>query len=97
MKKTSTLLSVALLALLPSCFTMNHQVGAGAQGTEVESDRQWYILWGLVELGHEVDSQEMAQGAADYDIETQWAPLDILMNFFTGIVSIHSRTTKVTH
>jgi len=38
----------------------------------------------------------MAGGAANYEIKTEQSPLDIIINFFTGIVTVYSRTVTVT-
>ncbi|NOT32111.1 MAG: hypothetical protein HOP15_16815 [Planctomycetes bacterium] len=94
--KCSTVgLAVALSICLSSCFTLNHTVGQGAQGNDKESKRVWFALWGLVPLSG-FDSKELAGDAKDYDVETQWKPLDILINIVTGYVSFYSRTVTVT-
>ena len=87
---------VVLVLLVPmtSCFTMKHRVGTGAAGSQEVQNRQWFALWGLIPLGS-VDSQAMAGGAANYDVQTQWSPLDVIMNIFTGYVSFYSRTITV--
>ena len=80
---------------LAGCYTMNHKVGNGAQGSSVVEKRQWYVLFGLVPL-EEISSHVMANGAKDYDVKTEWTPLDILMNIVTGWLSFYSRTITVT-
>jgi len=94
-----TLRSMALLSALAlpmsSCYTFEHQVGDGGSGGSEQTDRQWFILWGLVEL-NSVDSQAMADGATDYTATTEWTPLDILINIFTGYITVYSRTYTVT-
>jgi hypothetical protein len=95
-RKLSGALSALTLTLaLSGCYTLNHTVGRGAQGNDDEEKRQWYALWGLVPFD-EVDSQDLANGAQDYSVRTQWTPIDILINIFTGIVTITSRTVTVT-
>jgi hypothetical protein len=71
MKKIATvLILVIVLGLVAGCFTTVHKVGNGSQtGTVVEA-RQWYAIWGLVPIGDKVDSQAMANGAADYEVKT---------------------------
>ncbi len=97
MKKT--LRSIALLGALTlpmtSCYTFHHEVGDGGTGASEETERQWFILFGLVEL-NKVDSQAMAGGATDYTASTEWTPLDILINIFTGYITVYSRTYTVT-
>ncbi len=45
---------------------------------------------------NDVDSAELADGAADYTIETEQSALDVIINIFTSIVSVYSRTVTVT-
>jgi hypothetical protein len=77
------------------CSTHIHKVGNGAQGTTKETGRQWYILFGLVPL-NDIDSNAMSGGEQNYTVQTQASPLDIIIGFFTGIVTINSRTVTVT-
>jgi predicted small secreted protein len=96
MKKIiSVFLIVVFCFFLVGCYTMVHQVGKGAQGDMKVSKTQWYILWGLVPL-NDANSQAMAGGATDYTIMTQMSPLDFVMNIFTGMVTVYSRTVTVT-
>jgi hypothetical protein len=96
MKKIITvLLIVAFCFIFVGCYTMVHQVGKGAQGSTTATKTQWYILWGLVPL-NEVNSQALASGATDYTIQTQLSPMDFVMNIFTGMVTVYSRTVTVT-
>lgn len=77
------------------CYTMKHTVGAGAKGSQTESARQWYALWGLISISSP-DSKEMAKGATDYTITTTQSFVDVLIGAFTGIVTIYPRTVEVT-
>ncbi len=97
MKKTclSCLLALVLAISSTACYTLNHTVGDGAQGTTEVSKRQWWAVWGLVPIG-EVDSYDLAKGAKDYSVETQWTIIDILLNLITGWVTIFSQTVTVT-
>ncbi len=70
-------------------------MGKGAQGDSEKEKRQWYAIWGLVPLG-EIDSQDLAGDAQDYSVRTQASVLDIIINIFTGFVTITSRTITVT-
>ena len=72
-----------------------HTVGKGAQGDNKIESRQWYILFGLVPL-NEVDTKEMSGDAENYEIKTEQAALDIVMNIFTSMISVYSRTVTVT-
>ncbi len=95
LKTITAIILVVTMLFVMGCTAHTHYIGQGAQNGETVSKRQWYILWGLVPLG-DVDTQAMAAGAQNYEIKTSWAPLDILLNIFTGMVTIQSRTVKVT-
>ena len=79
-----------------SCFTLTHQVGDGAQSGVTVSKKQWYAVWGLVPIGEEVDTREMADGKEDYTITTQHSFVDMVISAFTGIVTIQVKTLEVT-
>lgn len=95
MKKITSLTLVPLLmVVMVGCMAHHHVIGDGAKtGVEV-SARQWYILGGLIPL-NEVNTKEMAGGATDYEIITAQTFTDYLINAFTGIVTVYSRTVTV--
>ena len=97
MKKTvkSLILSCVFVVGLSSCFTLEHTVGSGAQNGVENTQRQWYALWGLVEL-NDVDSKQMAGGASDYTIVSERTFVDSLIGLFTGIVTIYPQSVTVT-
>jgi len=95
MKKIFAGLLIATIVLFEvGCYTHHHIVGNGAKGNTEVTARQWYILFGLVPLNN-VDTKEMAAGATDYEIITQTSFLDIVMNMFTGYITVYSRTVEV--
>lgn len=94
-KITSILLLLCMCVTLSGCFTINHKVGNGAQGSTKVEQRQWYVLWGLVPL-NEVDSQAMAAGANDYTVTTQHTFLDMVIGIFTGLITVQPKTVAVT-
>ena len=87
--------SLALLLALAACHALDHRVGTGAAGNAATSQRQWYVLWGLVPIGTKVDSHAMAGGAANYDVHSEQNVVDVIINIFAGIVSIHAQTVTV--
>jgi hypothetical protein len=90
-----TALVLGTMLVSTGCQAHRHVVGnGGGDGTEMEA-RQWYVLWGLVPI-NDVDTAEMVEGASDYTIETEISPLDFVINLFTGIVTVYSRTVTVT-
>ncbi|WPP48865.1 Bor/Iss family lipoprotein [Catalinimonas niigatensis] len=88
------MLVTLIVASLSACMTVEHTVGQGAQGPQTTTERQWYVLWGLVPI-NEVDSKQMAQGKADYSVKSQIQPLDFVINAITGFVSVYSQTVEV--
>ncbi len=98
-KKVGSFMATALLLfamfVASGCAAHTHVIGDGGDGSETVEQRQWYVLWGLVPI-NDVDSAEMADGAADYTIETEQSALDVIINIFTSIVSVYSRTVTVT-
>ena len=95
MKKLVGVLLIFSLLSLVSCFTNIHTVGEGAQGDETVSKKQWFALWGLVPLS-EIDSQDLAEGASDYTVRTEFTPVDIIIGAFTSVISLQPMTVQVT-
>ncbi len=88
-------LALVMLVSFTSCYTLEHQVGQGANSGNSVEKRQWYVLWGLVPI-NEVDSKAMADGATDYTIETKHTFVDVVIGVFTGFVTVYPKTVKVT-
>ncbi len=95
MKKKAGIAVLVIAVVMTSCFTQEHIVGKGASGSDATSQRQWFILWGLVPL-NSVDSKGMAAGATNYTIKTEESLIDGIIGIFTGIVTIAPRTVTVT-
>ena len=98
-KKIASLVSIALLlfvmAVSSGCAAHTHVVGNGGMSGDVTEQRQWYVLWGLVPINN-VDTEDMVMGASNYTIETEQSALDVVINIFTSIVTVYSRTVTVT-
>jgi len=94
-KKLVAIMIIVSTIFLSGCFTMTHVVGDGGKSSQVEAARQWYILFGLVPLNN-VSSKDMAGGATNYTVKTQQSFLDVVIDIFTGIVTVSSRTIEVT-
>ncbi len=95
MKKTARILLATLLTvIMVGCSVHTHVIGDGAKTGETIQVRQWYALWGLVPL-NTVDTAALAN-ADDYVIKTEQSATDIILNIFTGYVTVYSRTVTVT-
>ena len=94
LKKFSAIVLILGVLLLMGCAAHVHKVGNGAQGNDMMIARQWYLLYGLVPI-NEVDTNAMAGAATDYEIMTQHTGLDVIINIFTGAVSVTSRSVVV--
>jgi hypothetical protein len=95
LKKVISITFVLIFLFVVGCSTHYHTVGKGPGGNDVSMQRQWYILWGLVPL-NDVDTNDMAGEAEDYEIKTQYTILDFIIGIPASIVTINSRTVKVT-
>lgn len=85
----------AFLLAFVGCSMHTHVVGKGAQQGVKMQQRQWYFLWGLIPL-NDANSATMAAGAPDYTIKTEQSALDVILNMFTSMVTVYSRTVTVT-
>lgn len=96
MKSLRHVALLACLAPLASCYSLTHHVGNGAAPTKSSdtSERQWYVLWGIVPLG-KVDSHAMAAGAKDYTVTSQWTVLDCIINIVAGCVTVNCQSVTV--
>ncbi len=95
MKKVTIIIMLVTLFTLVGCATHIHTIGKGPQGYQTTEARQWYALWGAVPL-NEVDTAVMAGDAIDYEIKTEQNELDFIMNIFTSMITVYSRTVTVT-
>jgi len=86
---------IMAMVALTGCFTNQHMIGSGAQGATQTTQRQWYVLWGLVPI-NEVDTHAMAAGAENYNVKTQFTFVDMVIGVFTGLVSVQPRSVTVT-
>ncbi len=91
---TAMLLMASLVLILVGCSAHIHTIGQGAQGNNVIEERQWYILWGIIPI-NDVKTDQMTS-AADYTIKTEQSALDVIINIFTGAITVYSRTVTVT-
>ncbi len=94
LSKMICILIILSFVFLTGCFAIKHNVGDGAQGNTTVTERQWFILWGLVPI-NEVNSKAMAGEATDYEITTKMTFVDGLIGVFTGIVTVAPRSVIV--
>ena len=95
MKKLVIAMMLVSTLVIVGCSTHVHTIGAGPQTGQVTSERQWWILFGLIPL-NSVDVGVMAGDATNYEIKTSLAPLDILIGIPAGYITVSSRTVTVT-
>ena len=109
-KALTTTLAAATLAaglgLNAGCYTQRFDVGdgatlaAGPDGDMAPQSQQefsqFFILYGLIPLTKiEADVEAATAGQENYTIVTQFTPLDVVINFFTGIATIGRKTVTV--
>ena len=95
MKKTTNTIMIVLTLFFVGCSSHVHTVGSGPKTGEVETARQWYILFGKIPL-NEVDTNAMAGGAANYEIKTSSEAFDIIVGLPASQLTVSSRTVTVT-
>ena len=102
MQKKLIVVFIIISMLLIGCASHVHNIGTGPEIGNKVTARQWYLFYGLVPL-NSVDTNEMANSAENYEIQTQTGPVDIIIFIGLGIVTfgigpaiIQSRTVTVT-
>ena len=89
-----TLTVLASAALSSGCVSHVHTVGLGATGSEEHTARQYYWLFGFIEV-NEVDAQRIAGDLTSYTIETEYGFVDLLLTPFLLPLLSTSRTVTV--
>lgn len=106
MKNLSKFLGVTLIAIfLTSCMAQKAIAPAGrdvklATGTEPlpfkKEQRDWYVLWGLVPINNTASDRVIQENnLKTVRVTTVTTPLDFIINIFTSIASIVSRTELI--
>ena len=89
--KTATVY-VAMLLLLNSCYTYTSFVGKGAQGDNKVVKNNTYFIHGLVKT-NQSNPKEMADGAANYTVETKHTFINGLLTAITFGIYAPTTTT----
>jgi hypothetical protein len=79
---------------MPACVAHYHVVGLGATGSEEQSLRQYYLLFGLVRV-NEVNVQRLASDLTSYEIGTEFSFVDLLLAPILLPLTATSRTVTV--
>lgn len=95
MKKSSLACILTVCILLSSCYANQHVIGQGDQGRGKAKFKQWYALYGLIELGESPDIQSVVGDRKDYTIQTKISFVDFLIGIPTSAVTIVPRSVKV--
>ena len=102
MKNKIAILMVVTSLLIVACSTHVHTIGTGPETGIRVTSRQFYLLYGLIPL-NAVDTNEMADGATNYEIQTQLGLVDAgisvalaIVTFGIGPAIVQSRTITVT-
>ncbi len=86
------LLIVVMVLLLNSCYSYTSIVGKGAQGDTKIVKNNTYFIQGLVKT-KQSDPKEMANGAANYTIETKHTFINGLLTAITFGIYAPTTTT----
>lgn len=80
--------------LLTSCYSYTSVVGDGAQGNKEVTEWNHYVIFGLAPVGVS-DSNQMADGAEDYEVHTRQSFVNGLISAVTfGIYTPTTTTVK---
>lgn len=74
--------------------THQHNVGLGPTGSLVTTARQYYLLFGFMQL-NEVNVQRMASDLTSYAIESEFSFVDMLFTPLFLPFTVTSRTVTV--
>lgn len=77
---------------LSSCYTYTFNVGRGAQGGATVTEKNHYLIYGLVPMGTS-DPTQMAGGASDYTVKVEHTFVDGLLNAITFGIYTPTTTT----
>ena len=94
-KALISLLLVLFVISFVGCYTHQHCIGKGAQGSQKAEKKVWYAFWGLLPI-NKIDGGKLAGGATDYNIKTSTSIIDVLIGLVTGMATIQPRTVTVT-
>lgn len=88
------LLAVALSFAATGCVSHQHVVGLGPTGTGSVSARQYYVLFGLLQV-NEVDTQRFAPELTSYAIDTRFSLTDLVLTTLLLPLTVTTRTITV--
>jgi hypothetical protein len=86
--------ALLLAAQLSACVAHHHVVGLGATGSEEQSLRQYYLLFGLIRV-NEVNVQRLASDLTSYEIASEFSFVDLLLAPILLPLTATSRTVTV--
>jgi hypothetical protein len=89
-----TALAVALSVAASGCVSHQHVVGLGPTGTGSTSERQYYVLFGLLQV-NEVDTQRFAPELTSYTIDTRFSFTDLVLSTLMLPLTVTTRTVTV--
>lgn len=88
-----TSLILAIVVWCAGCQVHTHQVGGGPTGIGEESARQYYWMFGLLQM-NEVNVQRMAADLGSYEIRSEITFWDFLLSPLL-LVTVTTRTVTV--
>lgn len=89
-----TAIAVALSVAASGCVSHQHVVGLGPTGIGSISERQYYVLFGLLQV-NEVDTQRFAPELTSYTIDTRFSFTDLVLSTLMLPLTVTTRTVTV--
>ena len=85
-------LSLAMMLLMSSCYTITNTVGTGGHSGEVVKKKNHYLIYGLAPL-NVTDAKTLTDGKSNYDITVTHTFVDGLLGVIT--FGIYTPTTTI--
>ncbi|MDR2963876.1 MAG: Bor family protein [Bacteroidales bacterium] len=92
MRKVTLFFAIAIAAFMTSCYTQTYSVGSGAQSGTTVTQKNHYVIGGLVPLKVS-DPQQMAGGAQNFTVKTQQSFVDGFLRVITSGIYTPTTTT----
>jgi hypothetical protein len=93
-RRRATLALSALLLATPGCMVHEHRVGAGPAGVGAASFRQYYLLFGLMQI-NDVDVQRALLGKPSFAVTTSFGFTDFLLTTLLAPLTVCTRSVGV--
>lgn len=78
--------------MMTSCYVHEYTIGQGAQGKVKTTKKNHFVIRGLVPI-KTAEPKEMANGKKDYNVETKFSLIDMILGSITYGIYTPTTTT----